>query len=41
MMSLSVFALGLLLGYLVKITGSLWPAVAVHVLNNVLVAVLE
>jgi membrane protease YdiL (CAAX protease family) len=39
MMSLSVFALGLLLGYLVKITGSLWPAVAVHVCNNVLVTV--
>jgi membrane protease YdiL (CAAX protease family) len=33
-----VFALGFLLGYLVKITGSLWPSVAVHILNNVLVS---
>jgi membrane protease YdiL (CAAX protease family) len=40
MMSLSVFVVGILLGYLLKLTGSLWPSVLVHVLNNASVSLL-
>ena len=40
MMSLSVFVVGVLLGYLLRLTGSLWPCVTVHVLNNISVSLL-
>ena len=40
MMSLSVFAVGLLLGNVLKLTGSLWPCVLVHILNNAAVSLL-
>jgi membrane protease YdiL (CAAX protease family) len=39
-MSLSVFALGLLLGYLLRETGSVWPCVTVHLANNALASLL-
>ncbi|HEU4388609.1 MAG TPA: type II CAAX endopeptidase family protein, partial [Blastocatellia bacterium] len=34
--SLGIFVLALLLGYLVRLTGSLWPSIATHILNNFL-----
>lgn len=34
--SAGIFLLALLLGYVVKLTNSLWPAVAVHIANNFL-----
>jgi membrane protease YdiL (CAAX protease family) len=34
--SAGIFLLAFLLGYVVKLTNSLWPAVAVHIANNVL-----
>lgn len=38
--TLWVFALGLFFGWLVRLTGSLWPAVAAHLLVNVLLGML-
>lgn len=35
-----IFVHSLLLGYLVKLTNSIWPAVLLHVLNNILLIVL-
>jgi len=32
--SVSIFGIGLLLGYLVRRTNSLWPSVVTHMLNN-------
>lgn len=32
--SVTIFILSLFLGYLVKLTGSIWPSVAAHILNN-------
>jgi len=34
--SAGIFLMALLLGYVVKLTNSLWPAVAVHIANNFL-----
>jgi uncharacterized protein len=34
--SAGIFLLAILLGYVVKLTNSLWPAVAVHIANNFL-----
>ena len=34
--SAGIFLLAILLGYVVRLTNSLWPAVAVHVANNLL-----
>jgi uncharacterized protein len=34
--SLGIFLLAVLLGYAVKLTNSLWPAVALHIANNLL-----
>jgi CAAX amino terminal protease family. len=34
--SAGIFLLAILLGYIVKLTNSLWPAVAVHIANNFL-----
>lgn len=34
--SVSIFILSLFLGYLMKITNSLWPSVVAHIINNVL-----
>jgi membrane protease YdiL (CAAX protease family) len=39
-MSLSVLLIGLLLGWLLRRTHSIWPPVAVHILNNFLVGFL-
>jgi uncharacterized protein len=39
-LSLSVFLLGLVLGYVLRATDSLWPCVAVHFLNNALARLL-
>ncbi|OGO19899.1 MAG: hypothetical protein A2Z14_05185 [Chloroflexi bacterium RBG_16_48_8] len=39
--SVSILILALLLGYLVKITNSLWPSVVVHMMNNVLSSFLQ
>jgi membrane protease YdiL (CAAX protease family) len=39
-MSLSVLLIGLLLGWLSRRTHSIWPPVAVHILNNFLVGFL-
>ncbi|HZS04477.1 MAG TPA: type II CAAX endopeptidase family protein [Blastocatellia bacterium] len=41
MMSVSLFIIGYLLGYLVKLTNSLWPSVGAHVANNFLVSFLR
>ena len=38
--SIGAFAIAVLLGWLVKRTNSIWPPVAVHILNNFLVAFL-
>jgi membrane protease YdiL (CAAX protease family) len=40
MTSVSIFLLGLLLGWLTRRTNSIWPAVAAHILNNFLAAFL-
>jgi uncharacterized protein len=40
MTSVSIFILGLLFGWLTRRTNSVWPAVAMHVLNNFLAAFL-
>jgi len=34
--SAGIFLMAILLGYIVKMTNSLWPAVAVHIANNLL-----
>lgn len=34
--SIGVFAIGLLLGWLLKRTNSIWPPVAIHIINNFL-----
>ena len=34
--SAGILLLAILLGYVVKLTGSLWPAVALHIANNML-----
>jgi uncharacterized protein len=34
--SLSVFILALFLGYLLRLTNSLWPSIAAHVVNNLI-----
>ena len=39
-MSVGVFAIALLLGWLVKRTNSIWPGVVVHIVNNSLVSFL-
>jgi uncharacterized protein len=39
--SASVFLLGAFLGYLVRLTNSLWPAVGAHICNNFLVSFLR
>jgi membrane protease YdiL (CAAX protease family) len=38
--SISIFVIGLLLGWLLRRTNSIWPPVAVHILNNFLVGFL-
>lgn len=38
--SISVLAIGLLLGWLARRTNSIWPAVVVHIINNFLVSFL-
>lgn len=35
-----IFVFGLIFGYAMKKTGSLWPAYALHALNNLLAAFL-
>jgi len=39
--SLSVFGFGLLLGYLVRKTNSLWPSIVTHMLNNFISMVVQ
>jgi len=41
MLSVSLFIIGYLLGYLVKLTNSLWPSVGAHIANNFLVGFLR
>jgi uncharacterized protein len=38
--SISIFGLGLLFGWLLRRTNSIWPPVAAHILNNFLIAFL-
>ena len=41
MISVAIFTLSLFLGYLVKLTDSIWPAVAAHILNNFIASFLR
>ncbi|MBI1853367.1 MAG: CPBP family intramembrane metalloprotease [Planctomycetes bacterium] len=40
-LSATIFVLALFLGYLVKLTDSLWPSVVMHLLNNVVSVVMR
>ncbi len=39
--SIGIFIIGLILGWLVKLTNSLWPSVGMHIANNFLVSFLR
>ncbi|HYP26317.1 MAG TPA: type II CAAX endopeptidase family protein [Blastocatellia bacterium] len=39
--SVTMFILSLFLGYLVKLSGSIWPSVAAHILNNFIASFLR
>lgn len=40
LLTVSLFAIGLLLGWITQRTNSIWPAIGVHILNNFLVSFL-